>query len=145
MKRMRVFLVALLVALPVPAVAADVSVEMLNKAPNGRERNVFAPALIRIEPGDTVTWVSRDRGHNVEFVRGAVPDGVKPFRSALSKDAIYTFTEPGVYVYKCTPHYGMGMVGVVVVGEPVNLADVQGKKYPGKAKNRVAELLELLS
>lgn len=145
MKRMCVFLMALLVALPVPAVAADVSVEMLNKAPNSKERNVFEPALIRIEPGDTVTWVSRDRGHNVEFVRGAVPSGVKPFRSALSKDASYTFTEPGVYVYKCTPHYGMGMVGVVVVGEPVNLVDVQGKKYPGKAKNRVAELLELLS
>ncbi|MBO22417.1 MAG: pseudoazurin [Rhodospirillaceae bacterium] len=145
MKNVLFFLVSLLIALPIPAVAADVTVEMLNKSANSKERNVFMPALVQVNPGDTVTWVSKDRGHNVEFIRGAVPDGVKPFRSALSKDTTYKFTEPGVYVYKCTPHYGMGMVGVVVVGDSVNLLEVQGKKYPGKAKKRVAEILDKLS
>ncbi len=78
-----------------PAMAADVTVEMLNKDPDTNERNVYAPSLVQIAPGDTVTWVATDKGHNVEFVRGAYPEGVEKFRSKLNAEVSYTFTEPG--------------------------------------------------
>lgn len=146
MKRIACLAAALLVALPVSAHGADVTVEMLNKDSASNARNVFAPGLVQIEPGDTVTWLSSDRGHNVEFVRGAFPEGVAPFRSRLNQDVSYTFEVPGVYVYKCTPHYGMGMVGVVIVGDvPDNIAEFMDKKYPGRADARIDELLEPLT
>ena len=35
----------------------------------------------------------------------------------------------GAYLYVCTPHATMGMIGVVVVGDPdVNLAEVKKHK-----------------
>ena len=43
-------------------------------------------------------------------------------------------TEEGVYMYQCTPHLGMGMIGAIVVGGPANLETVKALKYPGKAK-----------
>ena len=124
-------------ALSAPALA-DQRVDMLNKHPESKERNVFYPPIVNVQPGETVTWISADKGHNVEFVKGAVPGGVPKFRSKLNKDVSFTFEKPGVYVYKCTPHYGMGMVGIVVVGGDMgNLEAVSGKKYPGKAGKRL--------
>jgi len=146
MRLLKTLALAALLAAPVPVMAADVTVEMLNKDPDTSERNVYAPALVQIAPGDTVTWVATDKGHNVEFVRGAYPEGVEKFRSKLNAEVSYTFAEPGVYVYKCTPHYGLGMVGVVIVGDvPDNLSEIMAKKYPGKADARIDALLEPLT
>jgi len=126
-----------------PLSAAEISVDMLNKSAETGERMVFEPAIVRVDVGETVNWVASAKGHNVEFIKGAFPDGVEPFKSRLNKDVSYTFTEPGIYVYKCTPHLGMGMIGVVVVGGDMsNLEDVASARYPGKAKKRVAALLD---
>lgn len=146
MKRFGYFMAVLFLVLPASVNASDMTIQMLNKDIGSKKRNIFSPALIQIELGDTVKWVATDRGHNVEFVRGAVPDGVKPFRSALGKDVSYTFSTPGAYVYKCTPHYGLGMVGIIIVGEtPDNLLDIAAKKYPGKADKRIDALLAPLT
>ncbi len=132
-------------AIAAPALATDVSIEMLNKHPDSKERNVFFPAVVEIQPGDAVTWLSVDKGHNEEFVRGAVPDEVAPFRSKLNMDVTYTFEKPGMYVYKCTPHYGLGMVGIIIVAnDPENLEAVKSKRYPGKARQRLKQLFEKL-
>ena len=143
---MRTFLAFIVFALfALPAAAADVTVEMLTKAPEGKQRNIFAPDLVRIEVGDTVTWVATDKGHNVEFFRGGVPEGVESFRSRLSKDVSYTFTVPGVYAYKCTPHLGLGMIGIVVVGGDLsNLEAVKAGRYPGKSKPRMQAIFDQL-
>jgi pseudoazurin len=127
-----------LLALSGTASAADVSVSMLNKASKSNDMYVFEPAIVSIQPGDSVHWTPGSPGHNIEFVAGAIPDGVTPFHSVTSKDASFTFTVPGLYVYKCTPHYGMGMVGVVIVGkQPANLAKIQAMKFPGKGQATV--------
>lgn len=127
------------------AALADQSVDMLNKHPESNERNVYYPPVVKIEPGETVTWISKDKGHNVEFIKGAVPDGVPAFRSKLNQDVSFTFEQPGIYVYKCTPHYGLGMVGIVVVGGDLSALDtVSAKRYPGKAGQRLAEMFETL-
>ncbi len=136
--------VAAFSVLSAPALA-ETKVEMLNKDPESGERNVYHPAVISVPAGETVTWVATDKGHNVEFIRGAVPDGVEIFRSRINQDASFTFDQPGVYVYKCTPHYGLGMVGIVVVGgDTGNLDEVSGKSYPGKSNKRLKEMFAQL-
>lgn len=122
---------------------AEFKVDMLHR--KGKERVTYSQTLVRVNPGDTVKWIARDPYHNVEFVSGAVPEGVRPFKSPLSRDTQYTFTKPGIYVYKCTPHYGMGMVGVVVVGSDLNnFNEVQAIGYPPAARKRLRKIFASL-
>ncbi|HXG82349.1 MAG TPA: pseudoazurin [Sphingomicrobium sp.] len=123
-----------------PAAAKDVQVKMLNKG-NGRTM-VFSQEVVKIAPGDTVTFVSTDPGHNAESISGMIPAGAAPFKGKMNQNLTVKFTKPGIYGYKCAPHYGMGMVGVIVVGTGgTNLAAVQKVSHPGKAKQVFANLL----
>ena len=122
------------------AFAADQTIEMLNKL--GKEHMVYSQKIVNIEVGDTVFWKSTTPGHNVEFIKGGVPEGVEKFRSAISKDTEYTFKTPGIYAYWCTPHKGMGMIGFVVVGnDKSNLEAIKKLKYLGKSKKITEELI----
>ena len=117
--------------------AADQTIDMLNKL--GKEHMVYSKKIINVEVGDTVFWKSKTKGHNVEFIKGGVPEGIEKFRSPISKDAQYKFETPGIYAYWCTPHKGMGMIGFVVVGnDKSNLEDIKKIKYLGKSK-KIAE------
>lgn len=127
-------------AVAAPAAAKDVQVKMLNKG-NGRTM-VFSQEVVKIAPGDTVTFVSTDPGHNAESIAGMIPAGAAPFKGKMNQNLTVKFTKPGVYGYKCLPHYGMGMVGVIVVGNGgTNLAAAQKVGHPGKAKQIFAGLL----
>ena len=120
--------------------AADQTIEMLNKS--GKEHMVYSQKVVNIEVGDTVFWKSTKPGHNVEFIKGGVPEGVGKFRSALSKDTEFKFEIPGIYAYWCTPHKGMGMIGFVLVGnDKSNLEAVKKLKYLGKSKKIAEELI----
>ena len=120
--------------------AADVTIEMLNKLDN--EYMVFSQKIVKVDLGDTVFWKSTDPGHNVEFIKGGVPEGVAKFKSKLSKDTEYKFTIPGIYAYWCTPHKGMGMIGFVIVGNDLsNMESIIKVKYSGKAKKIAKELI----
>jgi pseudoazurin len=123
------------------AQAADITVDMLNKRDDGAKM-VYSQDVVRIDVGDSVTWVPTSKGHNVEII--GAPDGYDiPKKSKLSKDVSITFDTPGVYLYQCTPHKTMGMLGVVVVGDGQN--DISGAKVRGKkAEEKLAELIELL-
>ena len=112
MKKITLFLFILF--LSQPSFGADQTIEMLNKL--DKEIMVFSKKIVKIDLGDTVFWKATKAGHNVEFIKGGVPEGVGKFRSALSKDTEYKFQIPGIYAYWCTPHKGMGMIGFVVVG-----------------------------
>ncbi len=120
--------------------AAEFDVKMLNKGPDGTPM-AFDPPVVTIAPGDTVHFIAADKGHDVASIKGMIPDGAEPFEGKISQDLTVTFTVPGVYGYKCKPHYALGMVGVVVVGDPVNLDAVKQIKQIGKAKSKFAELL----
>ena len=112
---------------------ADITVQMLNKL---EKRNmVFSEEIIKINVGDTVFWEATDKGHNVEFIKGGVPEGVDKFKSKFNKDAEYKFTIPGIYAYWCTPHKTMGMIGFVIVGDDLsNLDSIKKVKFGGKSK-----------
>ena len=125
------------------AFAANETIEMLNK--QDKERMVYSKKVVKINVGDTVFWKATDKGHNVEFIKGGVPEGVAKFRSALSKDTEYKFEIPGIYAYWCTPHKGMGMIGFVVVGnDKSNLDAVKNIKFMGKSKKIALELINSL-
>lgn len=122
-----------------PAAAKDHVVKMLNKGQSGPM--VFEPALIKVAPGDTVTFVATDKTHNAESIAGMLPAGAAPFKGKMNQNVSVKFTKPGVYGYKCLPHYGVGMVGVVVVGNASsNLEAAKKVSHPGKAKQAFATL-----
>lgn len=128
------------VALASPAAAKDYQVKMLNQG-NGRTM-VFSPELVRVAPGDTVTFVATDKSHNAESIAGMLPAGAAPFKGKMNQNITVKFTRPGIYGYKCLPHYGMGMVGLVVVGNGgTNAAEAKAATHPGKAKQVFADLL----
>ena len=125
------------------AIAADQTVEMLNRL--NKESMVFEPKIVRVNVGDTVLWKAIDKGHNVEFIKKGVPEGVVKFKSKYNKDTEYKFTIPGIYAYWCTPHKNMGMIGFVVVGEDKsNLEDIKILKFSAKSIKIAPELINSL-
>lgn len=124
------------------ASAAEFEVKMLNRGAKGEM--VFEPDVVRIAPGDTVHFVVVDRGHahDAVTIRGMLPEGAEPFEGEPDRDVTVTFTVPGVYGYKCAPHYsGYGMVRLVIVGDPVNLEAVKKVRQYGASKKRFSEIL----
>ena len=121
----------------------EIVIEMLNKRDDG-ERMVYSEDLAKIDVGDTIKWVPTDGNHNVDWVGG--PDGVTlPDRSKMSKEVSITFDNPGIYVYICTPHSIMGMIGVVVVGGDTSNKDAMAKiKIGGKGTRKLKALLDTL-
>ena len=141
MKKITLFLFILF--LSQPSFGADQTIEMLNKL--DKEIMVFSKKIAEIDIGDTVFWKATKAGHNVEFIKGGVPEGVGKFRSKLSKDTEYKFEIPGIYAYWCTPHKGMGMIGYVVVGNnKSNLDAIKKLKYLGKSKKISQALISSL-
>lgn len=117
------------------ASAADVEIQMLNKGDKGVM--VFQPDVVQVQPGDTVHFIATDKSHDVESVKGMLPDGVAPFKGKMNENFDLTVTKEGVYGVKCTPHFPMGMVALVVVGDPSsNLEAAKAAKNPKKAQER---------
>lgn len=109
-----------LVSVPMTALADGHEthmVEMLNKEPDGRERQVFNPPVIKIAVNDSVNFVSTDRGHNSASNKDMLPEGAEEWKGDINGDVEIQFTVPGVYGYHCTPHQSAGMVGLVLVGD----------------------------
>lgn len=127
------------------ASAAEHEVRMLNKGPEGQPMQ-FDPAYLKIEPGDTVKFVAADRGHNAETILEMIPDKGETWKGKINEEISVTFNKEGVYGYKCMPHFAMGMVGIIQVGDDVsNLDAAETAKLPGRAKARMAELIAQIS
>ncbi|CAN7453832.1 pseudoazurin [Mesorhizobium sp. LjNodule214] len=138
---MKLPLIAAAIALLSIAGAANAEehiVQMLNKGEKGSM--VFQPAFVRAAPGDTIKFVPTDKSHNAESIKDMIPDGAEAFKGEPNAEVTVTLNQEGVYGVKCAPHYGMGMVALIVVGKPVNLAAAEAVKQVGKAKPVFAEL-----
>jgi pseudoazurin len=125
-----------------PALSAEVEMKTLNCGATGFF--VFAPEVAHINPGETVNFVAVDKGHDVHSVPGMIPEGAEPFDAKMSQNIKVMFTVPGVYVVACKPHTAMGMVGVVVVGDPTNIDKINPNTLPSKARTKLDALLEPL-
>lgn len=136
-------LIALAIAagMATTASAAEHTVKMVNKDSEGRPMQ-FEPAYLKVAPGDTVTFVATDKGHNSESILGMIPDAAQTWKGKINQEVTVTLDAEGLYGFKCTPHLAMGMVGLIEVGDSAaNLEQVEAVKLPGKAKARMAELL----
>tara|TARA_B100000902_G_C26907066_1_gene714998 strand:- start:51 stop:473 length:423 start_codon:yes stop_codon:yes gene_type:complete len=137
---MRLLTLGFILALATPALAEDMTIDMLNKRDDGAKM-VYSEDIARIDVGDTITWLPKSKGHNVEFIAG--PDGWDaPKKSKNGKEVAITFDTPGIYLYQCTPHATMGMIALVVVGDDMsNLDDMKALKLRGKSKKKMKALL----
>ena len=117
------------------ASAETFEVQMLNKGESGVM--VFEPAFVQAQPGDTIHFVATDPSHDAATIKGMIPEGAEPFKGKLNEDLEVTLTEEGVYGVRCVPHYAMGMVMLIAVGDPSsNLEAAQAAKNPKKAAER---------
>ena len=120
MEIMKKILLTLMFLVATPVIAADHTVEMLSSS-NG-EMMVFKPAVLKIAPGDSVTWKATNPGHNTASIAEMTPDANLEWNGKINEELKITFTKEGVYGYKCTPHYVLGMIGIIAVGD--NLANL---------------------
>lgn len=116
------------------------TVEMLNKDADGNKM-VYSQEIVEIGVGQIVKWIPTSKGHNIEIV--AAPEGFEiPKKSKNSKEVEIQFDIPGIYYYWCTPHKGMGMIGLVVVeGDISNIDDIADAKAMGKSKKKLKKLI----
>jgi pseudoazurin len=125
------------------AYAETHEVQMLNRGEDGPM--VFEPAVLKIAPGDTVRFVAADGGHNAETIDGMFPDGAAPFSGRINEEIEITLTQEGLYAIRCTPHYAMGMVMTIAVGEATEApADFFQGRIPPRAMARLEAQLDTL-
>jgi pseudoazurin len=143
MRKIAMLAAAAALVLTGAARAAEVEIKLLNKGTDGAVM-VFEPALMKIAPGDTVKFLPTDKGHNAESIKGMLPEGATPFLGKNNEDIAVKFEQEGVYGIKCLPHYGMGMVAMIVVGKPGNVDQAKAVPQVGKAKQVFATLFDKL-
>ena len=135
---MRFLTIIAVLLMSTSAIAADMTIEMLNKDAAGNKM-VFSEEIARVDIGDTITWLPTTKGHNVEMI--ASPNDMK-LKSKNGKEVKVSFEEAGIYYYWCTPHKGMGMIGLVVVGgDTSNKDQIATAKAMGKSKKKLKKLL----
>ena len=135
MEIIRKLLILMIFIISVPAFSADHTVEMLSSYDG--QMMVFKPAVIQINPGDTVTWKATNPGHNTASINEMSPDSSLQWDGKINEELKITFTKEGVYGYKCTPHYILGMVGIVSVGDnTTNLSSAS--EYASEAEKKFA-------
>lgn len=123
---------------PASASGEEHVVEMMNKSPDGSERQVFHPPVLKIAVGDTVRFSPADRGHNSASNPDMTPDGGQSWNGKINDEVSVTFDTPGVYGYHCVPHRSAGMVGLLLVGDVTEdqLAAAEAVRQRGKARQR---------
>ena len=117
------------------AFAETFEVKMLNKGSDG-ERMVFEPAFIQAAPGDTIKFLASDKGHNAEMNKGMLPEGAEMFKGKINEEIEVTLDVEGVYGVICKPHFAMGMVMTIAVGDVAMPDDFLEGRVPRRAKER---------
>ncbi|WP_242468895.1 pseudoazurin [Rhodovibrio salinarum] len=122
-------------------VAAEVhEVKMLTRGDAGAM--VYEPAYLEIAPGDTVQFIAAQGGHNAASIDGFVPSGYAGFKGQINEEIRITLDQPGFYGVKCSPHFAMGMVMLIRVGETDVARPELPADLPQRAKARFDDILE---
>jgi Plastocyanin len=100
----------------------------------------FEPMIAFAKPGDTIAWENMPT-HDAVSMEGLIPEGAQGWQSPLGENFMVTLEKEGVYIYKCSPHYGNAMLGAIVVGQPVNL-DAVREAAKGAQEQRVVKKLD---
>lgn len=130
-------------ALSGAAFAETHEVQMLNKGAAGVM--VFEPSFLKIAVGDTVKFLPTDKSHNAESIKGMMPEGAETFKGRTNKEVEATFDLEGLYGVMCKPHFAMGMVMSIEVGEVDTVPETffEGR-VPKRARQRFDDQLSNL-
>lgn len=120
-----------------PAFAATHEVKMYNRNENGPM--IYEPQFLKIAPGDSVRFIPTQPSHNAATIDKMIPEDADSFKSKINEDFTTVLTVPGSYGIKCSPHYAMGMVMIIHVGDDAET--VLDPKLPKRAKERFEAIL----
>ena len=134
--------VAIITALAGVAQAEEHVVQMLNRGEAGTM--VFEPGFVHAQAGDTIRFVPTDKGHNAELIEGLAPAGVEHFAGEINQEYVLTVETEGVYGVMCKPHFAMGMVMSIAVGDVEVPEGFLEGRLPRNAKTRLEEQLSNL-
>ncbi len=123
-----------LVLCTAPVNAADIEVTMLDKSETGGMLT-FEPSFVKASVNDTIIFIPTNKGHNSSSL--LVPDNAKTWKGPFDVEFRVKLEKEGVYLYACDAHKPMGMVGVVQVGNPVNMEEARKKVAEESAKMRM--------
>lgn len=118
------------------ASAAEIIINMKNKGTDGTVM-VFEPGFVRAAVGDTIKFVPVDKGHFVQGLPAMWPEGVADIKGKVNEELDVKVEKDGFYAFKCAPHYAMGMVALVQVGNAPVTDAVKAIKVPGPAGKRI--------
>jgi pseudoazurin len=114
-------------------------IKMLNKSKTDpKMKMVFEPSFVLADAGDCIKFIPTSKGHNAETIKKMIPKGAKKFKSKMNKELIVQLDVEGLYGIKCKPHYQMGMIALIQVGEVSEdvIKEAAKVKHRGKAKDR---------
>ena len=135
--------VVLTAALLPTAGAATIEVKMLNRGPHAAM--AFEPEFLQVAPGDTVKFLATSSGHNAATITGMTPANAVPFKGKINEEIAVTLNENGLYGIECLPHYAMGMVMLIQVGEtPLSSLHIPAD-VPDAAKQRFQAIVDRAS
>jgi len=97
--------------------AAEIVIRMVDTSKEGPL--TFEPIFVKANVGDTLVFTPESKGHTTQSL--LVPEGAKPWKSGYDSLTRITVEKEGIYLYGCEAHLRMGMVGVVQVGQALNL------------------------
>ncbi|HEV7317623.1 MAG TPA: pseudoazurin [Ensifer sp.] len=117
-----------------PAFAEPIEVKMLNRGESGSM--VFEPDYVELKPGDSVKFLVGHKSHNAASIEGMVPKGYAGFKGQINEEIEVTFDTPGFYGIKCSPHFAMGMVMLIKVGDAELTETFRKIEVPGRARGR---------
>ena len=106
------------------------------------EDDTFSKEIVYIDVGDTIEWIPKNEGHNVEFLGGP---NISSLPESSEVDAFHsiTFDASGLYLYHCEPHGNMGMLGLVIVGNDFhNLEKIENIELSSTAAAVLQKLIK---
>lgn len=127
-----------LLAFITTAQAETYEVKMLNRGTNGTM--VFEPDYLKIKPGDSVKFIATQKSHNAATIDDMIPEGAATFKGKIDEELEVKFDKPGFYGIKCIPHYAMGMIMLIKVGDAALPQSYREHKQPGIAKKRFDDI-----
>ncbi len=135
MENFKIYFLCICLLLTNDIYSAEHQIKMLSSS-NG-QMMVFEPPVLEINKGDTVRWISTQPGHNSVSINEMLPEGAMSWEGGVNEEISVDFNAEGVYGYKCTPHYILGMVGLIIVGDPKHNFD-SAKKFATEAEKKFA-------
>ena len=130
---MRIYILLALLIISKGTLAKTIQIEFT-------ENDSYSIEVAYIDVGDTIEWLPKNKGHNVEFLAGPDMDSL-PNKSKINEFHSILFNTPGVYLYGCSPHLNMGMLGLIVVDNDFHNLEKVNKVELSYVANSVVDRL----